>query len=391
MNRSRAVASVTTAGIGFIVCLLFLTGQSFAQGKFNANPRTAGEAIDSLVWANRILSVEGIFDYAGHVSVRNPENPKTFFIARSAAPETVTKADILEVDMEGNVVTKTAMTPYAERIIHARILNARPEMNAVIHSHPIPLIAFSVSDVPLKPVTHSAGLIDSTGVPVYDEYDFKSPGNTGMLVTTKEEGDRIARKLGKGRAVLMRGHGFAAAGTNIPDLIMTSIGLRNNALVQLATLQLGGKVKYISSEESGSNRVSVGKAPAMERAWNAYVERVPALGVLIFEVILNATSLFNHGNVRLPASLDRVLRFLLVTPDMHRVHHSVIIRETNSNFGFNLPWWDRLFGTYRDQPAAGHLEMTIGLSQFRDPKELTLPLLLLLPFVGKTGKYPMGP
>ena len=113
-------------------------------------------------------------------------------------------------------------------------------------------------------------------------------------------------------------------------------------------------------------------------------------GVLIFEVLLNATSLFNHGNVRLPASSDRVLRLFLVTPEMHRVHHSVIIRETNSNFGFNLPWWDRLFGTYKDQPVAGHLEMTIGLSQFRDEKGLTLPRLLLLPFVGKPGKYPMG-
>ena len=117
---------------------------------------------------------------------------------------------------------------------------------------------------------------------------------------------------------------------------------------------------------------------------------ISALSVLIFEVLLNATSLFNHGNVRLATSIDHVLRFFVVTPEMHRVHHSVIIRETNSNFGFNLPWWDRLFGTYRDQPAAGHLEMTIGLSQFRDPKGLTLLRLLLLPFIGKAGKYPMG-
>ena len=118
---------------------------------------------------------------------------------------------------------------------------------------------------------------------------------------------------------------------------------------------------------------------------------ISASGVLIFEVLLNATSLFNHGNVRLAVGIDRVLRFLVVTPEMHRVHHSVIIRETNSNFGFNLPWWDRLFGTYKDQPAAGHVEMTIGLSHFRDPKRLTLPWLLVLPFIGKTSKYPMGP
>ncbi|HEY7662914.1 MAG TPA: sterol desaturase family protein, partial [Xanthobacteraceae bacterium] len=89
----------------------------------------------------------------------------------------------------------------------------------------------------------------------------------------------------------------------------------------------------------------------------------PALAVLIFEVLLNATSMFNHGNVRLPEKLDRVLRWIVVTPEMHRVHHSIAVREANSNFGFNLPWWDRLFGTYRAEPEAGHLGMTIGISQ----------------------------
>jgi sterol desaturase/sphingolipid hydroxylase (fatty acid hydroxylase superfamily) len=113
----------------------------------------------------------------------------------------------------------------------------------------------------------------------------------------------------------------------------------------------------------------------------------PALAVLIFEILLNTTSMFNHGNIRLPSSIDRKLRLLVVTPDMHRVHHSVTIRETNSNFGFNLPWWDRLLGTYRDQPAAGHEGMTIGLAQFRDPKRLTFLWMLALPFIGKPGEY----
>ena len=103
------------------------------------------------------------------------------------------------------------------------------------------------------------------------------------------------------------------------------------------------------------------------------------MGVLLFEVLLNATSMFNHGNVRLPAPLDRVLRWIVVTPEMHRVHHSVVPRETSSNFGFNLPWWDRLFGTYRPQPVAGHEGMTIGIEQFRDPSELRLDRMLLQP------------
>ncbi|MHB8901193.1 MAG: sterol desaturase family protein [Thermoguttaceae bacterium] len=117
----------------------------------------------------------------------------------------------------------------------------------------------------------------------------------------------------------------------------------------------------------------------------------PALAVLIFEVLLNATSMFNHSNVRMPSSIDRVLRLFVVTPDMHRVHHSVIARETNSNFGFNLPWWDMLFGTYRNQPSEGHVGMTIGLSQFRDERRAErLHWMLALPFVGKTGDYPIN-
>nr|WP_272913401.1 sterol desaturase family protein [Desulfomonile tiedjei] len=116
----------------------------------------------------------------------------------------------------------------------------------------------------------------------------------------------------------------------------------------------------------------------------------PAVSVIIFEVLLNATSMFNHANVRLPLGIDRVLRLFVVTPDMHRVHHSVFPFETNSNFGFNLPWWDRLMGTYRDQPRLGHEGMTIGLNQFRDPSRLTLLGILALPFVGKTGNYPIN-
>ena len=119
---------------------------------------------------------------------------------------------------------------------------------------------------------------------------------------------------------------------------------------------------------------------------------VAALGaspvtVVLFEIVLNATAMFNHGNIKLPLGLDAVLRLLVVTPDMHRVHHSVTIRETNSNFGFNFPWWDRLFGTYRAQPAAGHEGMTIGLAQFRDAGKNNLFGMLVLPFTGKTGSY----
>ncbi|SOD40715.1 sterol desaturase family protein [Nitrosovibrio sp. Nv4] len=116
----------------------------------------------------------------------------------------------------------------------------------------------------------------------------------------------------------------------------------------------------------------------------------PALAVLIFEILLNATSLFNHGNVRIPPPLDRFLRWLVVTPDMHRVHHSWYPNETNSNFGFNLPWWDRLLGTYQDQPRDGHEGMTIGINLFRDPAWERLDRMLIQPFIGPADSYPIN-
>lgn len=116
----------------------------------------------------------------------------------------------------------------------------------------------------------------------------------------------------------------------------------------------------------------------------------PAVAVLMFEVLLNATSMFNHGNVRMPAWLDGMLRLLLVTPDMHRVHHSWLPHETNSNFGFNLSCWDRLFGTYCAQPHDGHANMTIGINQFRDPRELRLDRMLWQPLREPANSYPIN-
>ena len=114
----------------------------------------------------------------------------------------------------------------------------------------------------------------------------------------------------------------------------------------------------------------------------------PIVAVVIFEVVLNATAMFNHSNVRLAPGLYRVLRWIVVTPDMHRVHHSVEDDEANSNFGFNLPWWDRLFGTYRDQPRAGHENMIIGIHTYRNPRlVLWLHGMLWLPFIGQINSY----
>ena len=118
----------------------------------------------------------------------------------------------------------------------------------------------------------------------------------------------------------------------------------------------------------------------------------PAVAVLVFEVLLNATSMFNHSNVRISLGVDRALRWIVVTvtPDMHRVHHSIHPHETNSNFGFNLPWWDRLFGTYRAQPSQGHESMTLGIEQFRTRRDLWLDRMLIQPLLGPASGYPIN-
>src|SRR3972149_10823666 len=144
IKRGNSLGRMSTSSL-FLIFLITvfsaLPGKSYSETDyFNPEPKTASEAIRDVVLANRILSHEGIFDYLGHVSVRNPENPKTFFISRALAPEQVTKNDILEVDLEGKVLTKTARQPYSERIIHGAIYKVRPEVNSVVHAHPMPIV-----------------------------------------------------------------------------------------------------------------------------------------------------------------------------------------------------------------------------------------------------------
>ena len=110
----------------------------------------------------------------------------------------------------------------------------------------------------------------------------------------------------------------------------------------------------------------------------------------LLEVLLNATAMFNHANARITPGVDRFLRWIVVTPDMHRVHHSIVHNESSSNFGFNAPWWDRLFGTYRAQPAAGHESMTVGVDAFRNVDDLRIDRLLVQPLLDTPGAYPIN-
>jgi 3-hydroxy-2-methylpyridine-4,5-dicarboxylate 4-decarboxylase len=232
--------------------------------------QTSSDAIGQVVMANRILANEGILDALGHVSLRNPENQKTFFQARSISPFEVTRNDILELDLEGNVLTDTAMRPYSERVIHAAILKARPDTQAVFHGHIASVIPFSVTGIPIRPVTHVGSFLYQ-GVPVYDDYE----PDCGMLISTKQEGERIAKHLGSLRVHLLRGHGCDIAAESIPALVASAIYLRDNAAMQLQVLQLGKKVKYLSSKEARQAMDMALFAPVpLARMWGYWIARV---------------------------------------------------------------------------------------------------------------------
>ncbi len=230
--------------------------------------RSKEEAIQQVVLANRILANEELLDAFGHVSLRNPNDSSTFFQSRSVSPQFVTKDDVLEIDLDGNVVTNTDKRPYGERIIHAAVLKARPDVNAVFHGHPLPVIPFTVTNVPLRPIAHFGGMFYE-GIPVYDDYDVSS----GMLIATREEGDRIARALGTSRALLLRGHGCVVVGDSIPSMVMAAIHLRDNAQVQLWAMSLG-QPKFLSYEEGRQARkIALESAVALDRAWGYWVAR----------------------------------------------------------------------------------------------------------------------
>jgi len=244
------------------------TSVSFGQA-YTLNPKTAEEAIDQIVWANRILANENIFDYLGHVSVRNPENAKTFFMARGIAPSTVTKKDILELDQEGNVLTKNPLgRPYGERVIHAAIYRDRPDVNSVIHAHPQPAVILSISKVPFQIIFHPASVFHE-GVPLFKDYDF-SPKGGGMLIRKMHEGDLISKTLGKARGMLMWAHGANVVGKSVPNACQDIIAMRDNIVMLLSARQFG-EVTALPPEQA---RIAATHLSGPERAWGAWVMNV---------------------------------------------------------------------------------------------------------------------
>jgi ribulose-5-phosphate 4-epimerase/fuculose-1-phosphate aldolase len=243
------------------VLLLIPAALAFSQPRDQA-------LIDDLVTANHILASEGILDGYGHVSVRNPANPKHYFLSRSLAPGLVTAADIIEYDLDSNPMGDDRLS-YRERFIHGEIYKARPDVMAIVHDHSPAVIPFSISSVPLRAVAHLAAFI-GVGIPVFEIRDVD--GTTDMLVSSPKRGQALAKVLGNYPAALMRGHGAAVVGASVKEAVGRAIYLDLNARIQEQAILLGGKVTYFEAEEAKKTAPQDGYV----RAWDIWKQKASA-------------------------------------------------------------------------------------------------------------------
>jgi ribulose-5-phosphate 4-epimerase/fuculose-1-phosphate aldolase len=258
--------------------MLLLAGTFMGAFGFSAPQSTSQVAradpglIDDLVAANHILGQQGIFDGFGHVSVRHGRDPNRYLMSRSLAPELVTADDLVEFDLESNALNAAGRAVYLERFIHGAIYKARPDVNAVVHSHSPALIPFSVSSVPLRPMSHTAGFI-ADPVPVFDIR--KSSGITDMLVSDADRARRLVEVLGPQPAVLMRGHGVVVVGASLPIVVGRSIYLENNAKLQTQAIALGGTITYLDPQEA-RRVMAAGENGGYLRAWELWKRKAAA-------------------------------------------------------------------------------------------------------------------
>jgi ribulose-5-phosphate 4-epimerase/fuculose-1-phosphate aldolase len=228
---------------------------------------------NDLVIANRILAREDVADAYGHVSARNPDDPRTFFISRSLAPELVTAVDIVELDLDGNPVGSESRPLYLERFIHGGIYEARPDVMAVVHAHAEDVLPFGIANgTRLRPVIHSGSFIGAH-IPVWDIAD--RFGDTNLLVSSVEQGRDLARALADHNVALMRGHGFAAASRSLIEVVRMSVYLPRNARALLGARLLGGDIRSLSPGEiEARDREAYGPySTATWRAWEYWANK----------------------------------------------------------------------------------------------------------------------
>ncbi|MEE3000123.1 MAG: class II aldolase/adducin family protein [Pseudomonadota bacterium] len=230
------------------------------------------EILNELVIANHVLAHENVVDSFGHISVRNPENPNCFFISCSRSPEIVSRADIMEFNLEGESVDGSALRPYGERFIHGAIFEARPEICSVVHNHSLSVIPFGVTRTKLRPIIHTGAAIGPK-IPVWDIND--NFGDTDLLVRNMEQGRDLAKCMGDSNVVLMRGHGCSVVGSSIKEATLTAVYLQISAAVQLQSMPLG-EIKYLTPGETEKCTEMFYSDLSVDRVWENLTRRVKA-------------------------------------------------------------------------------------------------------------------
>lgn len=234
-----------------------------------AQSKAVESALTDLVIANRILANEHVIDAFGHISIRHPERADRYFLARSRSPELVERGDILEFDLDSNPINPDGRTMYSERPIHGCIYKARPDVKSVCHNHAHSLVPFGVTGGAIKPIWHVAGSIGAA-VPIWDiREDF---GETDLLVTSNEKGGSLARKLGKSRCSLMRGHGAVVAAHDLKATVFVAIYLMANAKLLKEAREMG-QVTYLSEGEVKLTEQMNFKQRSQNRAWEYWARR----------------------------------------------------------------------------------------------------------------------
>ena len=245
---------------------------AFANQPAGAQPASAGPVdpilIENLVAASRILADQGVVDAFGHVSIRHPASPNRYLMSRAVAPALVTADDIMEFDLDSKPVDQRGRGMFIERFIHGEIYKARPEVNAVVHSHSPGVIPFGVTQVPMRPVMHTGSFL-YVGVPVWEIR--KAGGTTDMLVRNPALGKSLAETLGDKPVALMRGHGDVVVGPTVQRAVIRAVYTEVNARLQTIALSLGGPITYISAEE-GALRDQAGGDES--RAWDLWKAKV---------------------------------------------------------------------------------------------------------------------
>ena len=266
LTRRRLLeSSLAVAGLGALAPLRTVMGQSDAGGE----PVEDRVEFRRVVAANRVLANENVVDAFGHVSVRDPRNPRRYVMSRSRSPALVEFSDLMEFEQDGTPVDARGRRAYGERMIHGAVYETRSDVNAVVHHHAYSVIPFSVTDTPLAPITHSATVIGAH-VPVWDIRD--EFGDTDMLVRTMEMGRDLAATLGQNTCLLMRGHGAVVVGPSVRDAVISSVALQVSAEIFLQALALGEPEVLTEGERELASATQFSPLVA-ERVWEYFCAR----------------------------------------------------------------------------------------------------------------------